>query len=94
MSTSEPAVICRDVVKTYGKGEIAVRALKGVSLEAKFGELLMIVGPSGCGKTTLLIVMAPVPEPEAYIMMLAGLGCVGVYQRRKKQQARTQLHHA
>jgi hypothetical protein len=37
-----------------------------------------------------LIVMAPVPEPEAYIMMLAGLGCVGVYQRRKKQQARTQ----
>jgi hypothetical protein len=38
--------------------------------------------------------MAPVPEPEAYIMMLAGLGCVGVYQRRKKQQARTQLHHA
>jgi putative ABC transport system ATP-binding protein len=57
MSTSEPAVICRDVVKTYGKGEIAVRALKGVSLEAKFGELLMIVGPSGCGKTTLLSVM-------------------------------------
>ena len=57
MSTSEPAVICRDVVKTYGKGEIAVRALKGVSLEARFGELLMIVGPSGCGKTTLLSVM-------------------------------------
>jgi hypothetical protein len=34
--------------------------------------------------------MAPVPEPEAYIMMLAGLGIVGVYQRRKKQQGRTQ----
>lgn len=39
---------------------------------------------------SLLVVMAPVPEPEAYIMMLAGLGFVGVYQRRKKQQARTQ----
>ena len=43
---------------------------------------------------SLLVVMAPVPEPEAYIMMLAGLGFVGVYQRRKKQQARTQTHHA
>jgi hypothetical protein len=31
-----------------------------------------------------------VPEPEAYIMMLAGVGIVGVYQRRKKQQGRTQ----
>ncbi|MFM8683756.1 MAG: ABC transporter ATP-binding protein, partial [Chthoniobacterales bacterium] len=57
MNAHEPAVICRDVVKTYGKGEIAVRALKGVSLEARFGELLMIVGPSGCGKTTLLSVI-------------------------------------
>jgi putative ABC transport system ATP-binding protein len=57
MSAPEPAVVCRDVVKTYGKGEMAVRALKGVSLEATFGELLMIVGPSGCGKTTLLSVM-------------------------------------
>jgi putative ABC transport system ATP-binding protein len=57
MNTSEPAVVCRDVVKTYGKGEMAVRALKGVNLEARFGELLMIVGPSGCGKTTLLSVI-------------------------------------
>ena len=57
MSTHQPAVICRDVVKTYGKGEIAVHALKGVSFEARFGELLMIIGPSGCGKTTLLSVI-------------------------------------
>jgi len=57
MSRHEPAVICHDVVKTYGKGEIAVRALRGVSLEARFGELLMIIGPSGCGKTTLLSVI-------------------------------------
>jgi putative ABC transport system ATP-binding protein len=57
MNAHEPAVICRDVIKTYGKGEIAVHALKGVSLEARFGELLMIVGPSGCGKTTLLSVI-------------------------------------
>jgi putative ABC transport system ATP-binding protein len=72
MSTSEPAVICRDVVKTYGKGEIAVRALKGVSLEARFGELLMIVGPSGCGKTTLLSVMCGTLRADSGTIELFG----------------------
>jgi len=72
MSTSEPAVICRDVVKTYGKGEIAVRALKGVNLEAKFGELLMIVGPSGCGKTTLLSVMCGTLRADSGTIELFG----------------------
>ena len=72
MSTREPAVICRDVAKTYGKGEIAVRALKGVSLEARFGELLMIVGPSGCGKTTLLSVICGTLRADSGTIELFG----------------------
>jgi putative ABC transport system ATP-binding protein len=47
----------RSLVKTYGKGEGMVHALKGVDFEARCGELMMIVGPSGCGKTTLLSVL-------------------------------------
>jgi len=58
MSTSTPpAVSVRDVVKTFVSGDSQTRALKGASLEARFGEVLMIVGPSGCGKTTLLSVI-------------------------------------
>jgi putative ABC transport system ATP-binding protein len=72
MNAHEPAVICRDVVKTYGKGEIAVRALKGVSLEARFGELLMIVGPSGCGKTTLLSVICGTLRADSGTIELFG----------------------
>jgi putative ABC transport system ATP-binding protein len=72
MSTREPAVICRDVAKTYGNGEIAVRALKGVSLEARFGELLMIVGPSGCGKTTLLSVICGTLRADSGTIELFG----------------------
>ena len=51
------AIRVENVVKTFGSGEARTFALKGASLEARFGELLMIVGPSGCGKTTLLSVI-------------------------------------
>lgn len=54
------AVVCVDITKTYGRGETAVQALRGVNLEVRNGELLMLVGPSGCGKTTLISVIAGV----------------------------------
>jgi putative ABC transport system ATP-binding protein len=46
------------VTKTYGEGNAAVQALRGVDLEIRAGELLMLEGPSGCGKTTLISVLA------------------------------------
>ena len=53
----ESAVTTKSLVKTYGRGEGTVHALKGVDFEARGGEFMMIVGPSGCGKTTLLSVI-------------------------------------
>lgn len=44
--------------KTFGTGTAAVQALRGVDLEVKAGELMMLVGPSGCGKTTLISIIA------------------------------------
>lgn len=58
------AVECRGVTKTYGKGENAVWALRGVDLEVRAGEMMMLVGPSGCGKTTLISVIAGVLEHD------------------------------
>jgi putative ABC transport system ATP-binding protein len=46
------------VTKTYGEGNATVHALRGVDLEIRTGELLMLVGPSGCGKTTLLSILS------------------------------------
>ena len=54
------AVRCRGIIKTYGQGTAAVQALRGVDLEVRTGELLMLVGPSGCCKTTLISVIAGV----------------------------------
>ena len=41
------------LTKSFGKVEV----LKGVDLEIKSGEILVVVGPSGGGKTTLLCVL-------------------------------------
>lgn len=43
-----------NVRKTYGRGDNAVEALKGVSLRFRNNEFVSVLGHSGCGKTTLL----------------------------------------
>jgi putative ABC transport system ATP-binding protein len=43
-----------DAVKVYGKGQIEVRALDGVTVEFAAGRYTAIMGPSGSGKSTLL----------------------------------------
>jgi len=54
---SNQAIRVEGVVKSFPAGDSRTFALKGATLDARFGELLMIVGPSGCGKTTLLSVI-------------------------------------
>lgn len=54
------AVRCTNITKIFGSGTAAVRALRGVDLEVRTGELMMLVGPSGSGKTTLISVIAGV----------------------------------
>jgi spermidine/putrescine transport system ATP-binding protein len=48
----------RDVVKEFGAGPGAVRALDGVSLDIRENEFFTLLGPSGCGKTTMLRLIA------------------------------------
>lgn len=54
----ELAVLCQNIKKTYGKGENAVEALRGIDLQVQKGELLILMGPSGSGKTTLISIIA------------------------------------
>ena len=56
---------CRDVAVVYGRGEAAVRALRGVSFEVALGDSLALLGRSGSGKTTLLHVLGGLVEPTA-----------------------------
>src|SRR6476659_1346643 len=59
------AVQCNDIVKSYGTGSSKVVALRGIDLDVRAGELMMLVGPSGCGKTTLISVIAGILDRDA-----------------------------
>jgi len=59
------AIQARGLEKWFGEGEAKTIALRGVELEAYFGEMLYIVGPSGSGKTTLLSVLSGVLKPNS-----------------------------
>ncbi|MGH3044997.1 MAG: ATP-binding cassette domain-containing protein, partial [Gaiellaceae bacterium] len=53
-STNGAVVTAHDVVRVYGEGDTAVRALCGVSLDVERAKLTAVMGPSGSGKSTLM----------------------------------------
>ena len=55
MTQEKPIIISlRNVTKTFGEGENKIQILKGVNLDVREGEFLVILGESGCGKSTML----------------------------------------
>jgi putative ABC transport system ATP-binding protein len=68
----KPILTARGVVKTYRTGSHEVPALRGVDLDIRRGELLMIMGPSGNGKTTLLNCLSGLDDIDAGTVTVDG----------------------
>ncbi len=66
------AIEARGVVKRFG----AVRALDGLDLRARAGEVLALLGPNGAGKTTLVRVLTTLLKPDSGCASVLGLDVV------------------
>jgi len=68
----QPFLEVTNLTKTYGQGELAVDALRGVTFHVAPGEMLFMVGPSGSGKSTLLSILGCVLSPTTGSVRLMG----------------------
>lgn len=55
----------KNLTKTYGKGKLAVQALKGISIDFPETGMVMILGKSGCGKSTLMNMLGGLDRPTS-----------------------------
>lgn len=86
-----PIASARGLVKTYGRGDTAVRALAGVDVDFARGELTAIMGPSGSGKSTLMHCMAGLDRSDAGTVVVDGLEVSGMSERSLTRLRRDHL---
>jgi ABC-2 type transport system ATP-binding protein len=67
-----PIIAVRDLVKAYGSGKTAFRAVDGVSFDVRPGEVFGFLGPNGAGKTTTISVLCTILQPTAGQVTIAG----------------------
>jgi len=68
---ASPVFEARALSKTYGEGETAVHALRGVDLAVRRGEFIVLLGASGSGKSTLLNILGGLDIPSSGTLRFA-----------------------
>lgn len=72
--TQDTLIQLRGLTKTYGTGDAAFHALRGVDLDIRRGEFLAVMGPSGSGKSTLMNLLGCLDSPTSGSYNFKGIG--------------------
>jgi general L-amino acid transport system ATP-binding protein len=73
MAENDPIIVCREVQKWYGH----FHALKGIDMEVKKGEVIVIFGPSGSGKSTFIRTLNRLEEHQRGQIIVDGIELTG-----------------
>lgn len=77
------AISVKHLKKTFGKGDTAVEAVRGISLDVKKGEIFGFLGPNGAGKTTSLRMIVGLLQPDSGDVFIFGMNSKDSQHRRK-----------
>ena len=70
--TDTPIIRARGLTKIYRVGDMAIHALRGITIDIAPGEFVSVVGPSGSGKSTFMHILGCLDTPTAGEYLLAG----------------------
>ena len=89
-AAGEAVFEARGITKVYRMGEVEVHALRGVDLELRESELMVLLGPSGSGKSTLLNILGGLDVPTAGRVLYRGQDLTAADEKRLTRYRR---HH-
>ena len=83
LAAAEPLIRFSGVTKTYGKGDVALDALRGIDLDVEAGDFVAIMGPSGSGKSTAMNILGclDIPTRGEYLFRGVHVECLERNQR-------------
>jgi putative ABC transport system ATP-binding protein len=84
VTSPPPALEARGLSRTYGSGEVSVRALRDVSFRVDHGEMVCIMGKSGSGKSTLLRQLGLLDSPTQGGVFLDGVDVTAMREGRRR----------
>jgi putative ABC transport system ATP-binding protein len=71
--SGEPIIQLEGITKTFGKGQAAFKALRGVDLTITRGDFMAVMGPSGSGKSTTMNIVGCLDTPTTGIYRFLGV---------------------
>ncbi|MDX6545733.1 MAG: putative transport system ATP-binding protein, partial [Gaiellales bacterium] len=90
VTTTDVVVAASGVTRRYGEGDVAVDALRGVSVEIPRGQFTAVMGPSGSGKSTLMHILAGLDRPTAGHVSIDGRD---ITEMRDQELTLLRRHH-